>query len=221
MGNQLVGIAPSQIYPVEHYIQDLTDQHKLSLRFQASLGSTRFLKVARCESDMGPVVVKVFVIHDPSNDIKSLERRLRELKDSLSPTFNCLPFSHALLTEKAGFIIRQFGKYSLYDRISTRPFLSHLEKRWLAFQLLLPGTITVRDAFDAGNVTAEEGKTVVEEGTLKNLTRIRTVAVPILMNGNYRRCECDEGHTKESNFVVTKPVAGEPTLFIPNHFKEE
>ena len=137
MGNQLVGIAPSQIYPVEHYIQDLTDQHRVSLKYQASLGSTRFFKVARCESEAGPVVVKVFVIHDPSNDIKSFERRLKQLKDSLTPTFNCLPFSYALLTEKAGFIIRQYGKYSLYDRISTRPFLSDLEKRWLAFQLLL------------------------------------------------------------------------------------
>ena len=137
MGNQLVGIAPSQIYPVEHYIQDLTDQHKLSLKYQASLGSTRFFKVARCDSDLGPVVVKVFVIHDPSNDIKRFERRLKELKDALSPTFNCQPFSYALMTEKAGFIIRQYGKHSLYDRISTRPFLSELEKRWLAFQLLL------------------------------------------------------------------------------------
>ena len=87
MGNQLVGIAPSQISPVEHYIQDLTDQHKLHLKYQASLGSTRFFKVARCESGTGPVVVKVFVIHDPSNDIKSFERRLKERVRELSLTY--------------------------------------------------------------------------------------------------------------------------------------
>jgi hypothetical protein len=40
------------------------------------------------------------------------------------------------LTEKAGFIIREYVKYSLYDRISTRPFLTDIEKRWIAFQVL-------------------------------------------------------------------------------------
>ncbi len=33
--------------------------------------------------------------------------------------------------------MRQFVKHSLYDRISTRPFLTPTEKRWIAFQLLL------------------------------------------------------------------------------------
>ena len=42
MGNQLVGAAPAQIFPVEHYMSDITD-----LDFDASLGSTRFLKAAR------------------------------------------------------------------------------------------------------------------------------------------------------------------------------
>jgi phosphoinositide-3-kinase regulatory subunit 4 len=41
------------------------------------------------------------------------------------------------LTERAGFIVRQYVKDSLYDRISTRPFLTSIEKRWIAFQLLL------------------------------------------------------------------------------------
>jgi alkylhydroperoxidase/carboxymuconolactone decarboxylase family protein YurZ len=40
------------------------------------------------------------------------------------------------LTEKAGFILREYVKYSLYDRISTRPFLTDIEKRWIAFQVL-------------------------------------------------------------------------------------
>jgi phosphoinositide-3-kinase regulatory subunit 4 len=33
--------------------------------------------------------------------------------------------------------VRQYVKDSLYDRISTRPFLTSIEKRWIAFQLLL------------------------------------------------------------------------------------
>lgn len=31
---------------------------------------------------------------------------------------------------------RPFGKFTLYDRLSTRPFLLDVEKRWLAFQML-------------------------------------------------------------------------------------
>lgn len=40
------------------------------------------------------------------------------------------------LTEKAGILVRQYVKDNLYDRISTRPFLNSIEKRWIAFQLL-------------------------------------------------------------------------------------
>ena len=89
-------------------------------------------------------LVKVFVINEPleekekkefNDHLKHCVQRIQELKDILSTTTNCLPFS-SILTERAVFIVRQYGKYSLYDRISTRPFLSNLEKRWLTFQLL-------------------------------------------------------------------------------------
>ncbi|XP_044593942.1 phosphoinositide 3-kinase regulatory subunit 4 isoform X2 [Cotesia glomerata] len=32
--------------------------------------------------------------------------------------------------------MREYVKYSLYDRISTRPFLSNIEKKWITFQVL-------------------------------------------------------------------------------------
>ena len=98
MGNQLVALAPSQIFPVEHYIQDIQDL----ARHEVNLGSTRFFKVARCSSDSGSVVVKVFVIHDSSLGMKQYQERVLELLLLLRPTFNCLPFSKAILTEKAG-----------------------------------------------------------------------------------------------------------------------
>jgi len=41
-----------------------------------SLGSTRFFKVARAQSKEGPLVVKVFVIHDPSLPLKSYRDKL-------------------------------------------------------------------------------------------------------------------------------------------------
>jgi phosphoinositide-3-kinase regulatory subunit 4 len=41
------------------------------------------------------------------------------------------------VTDRAGFLVRQYIKDSLYDRMSTRPFLTQTEKKWIAFQLLL------------------------------------------------------------------------------------
>eukprot|EP00058_Branchiostoma_floridae_P025412 XP_002610902.1 hypothetical protein BRAFLDRAFT_115340 [Branchiostoma floridae] len=40
------------------------------------------------------------------------------------------------LSEKAALLFRQYVRGNLYDRISTRPFLNSVEKRWIAFQLL-------------------------------------------------------------------------------------
>lgn len=40
------------------------------------------------------------------------------------------------MTEKAALIMREYVKHSLYDRVSTRPFLTSLEKKWITFQVL-------------------------------------------------------------------------------------
>lgn len=40
------------------------------------------------------------------------------------------------ITEKAALLIRPFSRDTLYDRLSTRPFLTRIEQRWIAFQLL-------------------------------------------------------------------------------------
>lgn len=40
------------------------------------------------------------------------------------------------VTDKAVFLMREYVKYSLYDRISTRPFLTTIEKKFIAFQIL-------------------------------------------------------------------------------------
>nr|CAD7263978.1 unnamed protein product [Timema shepardi] len=131
MGNQLVGIAPSQIFPVEHYLTEHSDMH-----FDSNLGSTRFFKVARAKTQEGLIVVKVFAIHDPTLPLALHKSRLEEIRSKLNSAVNCLPFQKAVLTDKAGFIMREYVKYSLYDRISTRPFLTNIEKRWIAFQVL-------------------------------------------------------------------------------------
>ncbi|XP_046835084.1 phosphoinositide 3-kinase regulatory subunit 4 isoform X1 [Vespa crabro] len=131
MGNQLVGIAPSQIFPVEHYLTDHND-----LLFDVNLGSTRFFKVARARSEEGLIVVKVFAIHDPSLPLSAYKEKVEEIRSKLASAVNCLPFQRTILTEKAGSIMREYVKYSLYDRISTRPFLTSIEKKWITFQVL-------------------------------------------------------------------------------------
>lgn len=137
MGNQLVSIAPSQILPVERYLNDYSTP-ELKFVYDKSLGSTRFLKVARAnlEDQEGSIVVKVFAIHDPSLPLSSHKERIEVIRKKLSSAVNCIPFQKILINDKAAFIIREYVKYSLYDRISTRPFLSNIEKRWITFQIL-------------------------------------------------------------------------------------
>lgn len=47
-----------------------------------------------------------------------------------------LIFVFVQMTDKAVFLMREYVKYSLYDRISTRPFLTMIEKKFIAFQIL-------------------------------------------------------------------------------------
>ncbi|XP_041377701.1 phosphoinositide 3-kinase regulatory subunit 4-like [Gigantopelta aegis] len=131
MGNQLTGIAPSQIQSVEQYLLDVPDY-----TFETSLGSTRFFKVARARNKEGLSVVKVFVIHDPSLPLLTHKTKLDEISQRLKGTSNCLPFQKSLYFDRAALLFRQYVKDSLYDRISTRPFLNAVEKKWIAFQLL-------------------------------------------------------------------------------------
>ncbi|XP_030300799.1 phosphoinositide 3-kinase regulatory subunit 4 isoform X2 [Calypte anna] len=131
MGNQLAGIAPSQILSVDSYFSDIHD-----FEYDKSLGSTRFFKVARAKHREGLVVVKVFAIQDPTLPLTSYKQELEELKIRLHSAQNCLPFQKATLSEKAAMLFRQYVRDNLYDRISTRPFLNNTEKRWIAFQIL-------------------------------------------------------------------------------------
>ena len=111
MGNHLTGIAPSQIFPVEHYMQDLTQvmtTPNLSYDKDVSLGSTRFLKTCRAKCDSGHIVVKIFVIQDPSLSLKEDHDKLMEIRRLLESSPNCLPFQRVIFTEKAGFMVRMF-----------------------------------------------------------------------------------------------------------------
>lgn len=49
---------------------------------------------------------------------------------------NALGYQRVVETETNGYLVRQYLYNSLYDRLSTRPFLEDIERKWLAFQLL-------------------------------------------------------------------------------------
>lgn len=86
------------------------------------------------------VVVKIFPKYDLSIRLDLYSKRVREIKSTIYSTYglytNCLPFSELIITDRAAFLFRQYVKYNLYDRISTRPFLTHIEKKWIAYQLI-------------------------------------------------------------------------------------
>lgn len=133
MGNQVTTL--SQIYPVEYYLADYSND----LTFDNSLGSTRFMKVARVtHRDAGYCVAKIYAFSDPNININHYEKKLEHIRDAIkqSGETHSLPFSCCLKNEKCIILLRQYVKYNLYDRLSTRPFLSSIEKRWIAYQLL-------------------------------------------------------------------------------------
>ncbi|KAG5216384.1 hypothetical protein JEQ12_001960 [Ovis aries] len=103
------------------------------------MGSTRFFKVAPVEHREGPVVVKVFAIQDPRCFSSSYKQELEELKIRLHSAQNCPPFQKAAekASEKAAIALEgSTCETTSYDRISTRPFLNNIEKRWNAYQIL-------------------------------------------------------------------------------------
>ncbi|XP_076800524.1 phosphoinositide 3-kinase regulatory subunit 4-like [Clavelina lepadiformis] len=131
MGNHLAATAPSQIVSVESYLADANDYS-----YDKSLGSTRFMKVARAKYQEGYTVVKVFVIPDSTVDLESYRAKVESTKTKLKQASNCIPFQRTVITDRAALLVRQYVKYNLYDRISTRPFYNNIERRWVAFQLL-------------------------------------------------------------------------------------
>ncbi|GAA5899743.1 hypothetical protein JCM5296_004211 [Sporobolomyces johnsonii] len=104
--------------------------------YDKSMGSSRFLKTVRARHRQGALVVKLFVKPDPSLSLKPYHRRIKAERDALFDCPNVLPYARAVETERVGYLMRQWVASNLYDRISTRPFLSSVEKRWIAFQLL-------------------------------------------------------------------------------------
>ncbi|KAF8128699.1 hypothetical protein EV363DRAFT_1433081 [Boletus edulis] len=104
--------------------------------YEKSIGQTRFLKTVRCRHRNGPLVIKIFIKHDPAISLRAYHRKQKVDRDALQDIPNVYTHQAFVETDKAGFLIRQWIASNLYDRISTRPFLSVIEKKWIVYQLL-------------------------------------------------------------------------------------
>mmetsp|Transcript_4856 Transcript_4856/g.17598 ORF Transcript_4856/g.17598 Transcript_4856/m.17598 type:complete len:1806 (+) Transcript_4856:266-5683(+) len=132
MGNT-VGLQAS---PSTTLLQDLP-----SFSVHRSLGGGRLLKTVQCVHYEGFVVVKVFVKRG-KEEIPGLQQhryRLLSIRERLlrvRERGHVWPFQRFVETDKAVYLIRQYFFSSLSQRLYTRPFLSDIEKKWLAFQLI-------------------------------------------------------------------------------------
>ncbi|KAI8600438.1 hypothetical protein EDD21DRAFT_323004 [Dissophora ornata] len=132
MGNSVSTVTPSAATAgIDSYVSELGDIH-----YEKSLGSARFMKTIRGRQKEGSVVVKIFVKPETGYSLKRIARILNEERESLADVPNAIAFQKVLETERAGYLIRQYFFSSLYDRISTRPFMNLIEKKWVTYQLL-------------------------------------------------------------------------------------
>lgn len=139
MGAQLSTVAPTATVPIDAYVAELGD-----LTYSGDLGRSRFLKTVRATHREGFAVVKVFIrpttdqldITHQREEVQKISNSLRHDLGPLNSFPNAIGYSRIVETERAGYLVRQYIKHNLYDRISTRPFLEPVEKRWIAYQLL-------------------------------------------------------------------------------------
>ncbi|CAF0798186.1 unnamed protein product [Adineta steineri] len=138
MGNQIAHI-PNQILNVETYFNDLSGYD-----YVKNLGVTRFLKVAKAKTRNGYCVLKIFQIVDQSLPYDQYKAQIQEIysilheKDiSPSPLKNCLPFQIVTKNDRSIILTRPYIKDNLFYRLQTRPYLTRIEKKWIAYQLLI------------------------------------------------------------------------------------
>lgn len=144
MGNAAPRAQPSQSDSASQYRTYLMDyapqSMNVNLMFGSLIGDGKFLKAIYCKCDDGHLVVKVYRKYDASENLAPAQVALQRLLSafSLEQQPNLIPYADFRLSKKfnVAFLVRQYFGANLYDRICSRPFLTQIEKKWLAFQLL-------------------------------------------------------------------------------------
>ncbi|CCH44110.1 phosphoinositide-3-kinase, regulatory subunit [Wickerhamomyces ciferrii] len=132
MGAHLSLMAPTAPSIALSAYVDVLDQ----IQYLEQLGTSRFLKTVKANDPDGSIVTKVFIKPNEGIELSKWKKILDKQKDDLVDIPSVLPYLKIIETDRAGYLIRQFIKSNIYDRISTRPFLEKIEKKWIIFQLL-------------------------------------------------------------------------------------
>uniref|UniRef100_A0A1I7XEJ9 Protein kinase domain-containing protein n=1 Tax=Heterorhabditis bacteriophora TaxID=37862 RepID=A0A1I7XEJ9_HETBA len=130
MGNTLSASNPTEILPVEAYLSDLSCGDAVE-----SLGSTRFMKVARGKNADGIYVWKVFLVQDDSLLLNPYRKEILRIRDALANAPNCSTVKKIYMKPKYAVLLRPYQKHTLCDRLSTRAFVVQQERIWYVYQL--------------------------------------------------------------------------------------
>ncbi|CAJ2513672.1 Uu.00g017910.m01.CDS01 [Anthostomella pinea] len=106
------------------------------LAHERSIGNARFMKSIRARHRDGVALAKVTVKPYSNCSLREYGEKILLEREKLKDVPNALGFERAFETDTNAYLVRQYIYSSLYDRLSTRPFLEDIEKKWLAFQLL-------------------------------------------------------------------------------------
>ncbi|KAI9919994.1 hypothetical protein PsorP6_016035 [Peronosclerospora sorghi] len=121
------------------FLMDYTPR-SMDMMFGSLIGDGKFLKSISCKCDEGHLVVKIYRKYDERESLTSAEVALRRLAlaFSIEQQPNVIPYADFQLSNKynVAFMVRQYFASNLYDRICSRPFLTMVEKKWIAFQIL-------------------------------------------------------------------------------------
>ncbi|KAI3115756.1 hypothetical protein CBS147333_1256 [Penicillium roqueforti] len=104
--------------------------------YEKSMGGGRFMKSIRARQPNGLVFIKIIMKPFPTMELEPYIKNIARERKLLADVPNALSYQRIVETATSGYLVRQYIHSSLYDRMSTRPFLEHIEKKWIAFQLL-------------------------------------------------------------------------------------
>ncbi|CEP11758.1 hypothetical protein [Parasitella parasitica] len=129
MGNNISNF--TDIAAIGSYVSELQDVH-----FEKNLGKARFMKTLRGKHSDGYVVIKLYIKPESGKNLAKQVQKIQEEHTALKDVPNAFYFQRVMETDRASYLVRPYLYSSLYDRISIRPFLTTIEKKWIAYQLL-------------------------------------------------------------------------------------
>ena len=147
MGNSNYRVQNNQATaPVDPKMFLQTELPKFIVHDHISKG--KFMKVYSGKIDGTPVMVKVYIrSQEEDRNMTEIARKLTHVWNTLSPSRypNLLPYQMWIKSSyripktsnlSPTYLIRQYLISNLHDRLSTRPFLHNIEKRFLVFQIM-------------------------------------------------------------------------------------